>query len=89
MVWWLPTCSQQRNSYRVRAFDRRALRSWNLRSICSVCSGASYIAVPVVQRLTIPASHAPVSSSLGLTFSYNVTIGIPIYIIIAKLFATY
>ena len=47
---------------------------------------ASYIAVPAVQRLAIPEASPtlPLAASLGLTFSYNVTIGIPIYIMIAK-----
>jgi len=52
-----------------------------------LCAAASYIAVPAVQRLAIPEASPtlPLSASLGLTFSYNVTLGIPIYIEIAKL----
>ena len=44
------------------------------------------IAVPAVQRLAIPEASPtlPLAASLGLTFTYNVTIGIPIYIEIAK-----
>jgi hypothetical protein len=40
-----------------------------------------------VQRLAIPEASPtlPLASSLGLTFSYNVTIGIPVYILIAKM----
>jgi uncharacterized protein len=51
-----------------------------------LCAAASYIAVPAVQRLGIPEASPtlPLAASLGLTFSYNVTIGIPIYIAIAK-----
>jgi hypothetical protein len=51
-----------------------------------LCGAASYIAVPAVQRLAIPEASPtlPLAASLGLTFSYNVTIGIPIYIEIAK-----
>ena len=51
-----------------------------------LCAAASYIAVPAVQRLAIPEASPtlPLAASLGLTFSYNVTIGIPIYIVIAK-----
>ena len=46
-----------------------------------------YIAVPAVQRLAIPEASPtlPLAASLGLTFSYNVTVGIPLYIQIAKL----
>jgi hypothetical protein len=51
-----------------------------------LCAAASYIAVPAVQRLAIPEASPtlPLAASLGLTFSYNVTIGIPVYIEIAK-----
>lgn len=52
-----------------------------------LCGAASYIAVPAVQRLAIPEASPtlPLAASLGLTFSYNVTIGIPIYIQIADM----
>jgi hypothetical protein len=51
-----------------------------------LCGAASYITVPAVQRLAIPEASPtlPLAASLGLTFSYNVTIGIPLYIEIAK-----
>ena len=51
-----------------------------------LCGAASYIAVPAVQRLAIPEASPtlPLAASLGLTFSYNVTIGIPVYIQVAK-----
>ncbi|HEY1842228.1 MAG TPA: sodium-dependent bicarbonate transport family permease [Mycobacterium sp.] len=52
-----------------------------------LCGAASYIAVPAVQRLAIPEASPtlPLAASLGLTFSYNVTIGIPVYIEISRL----
>ena len=51
-----------------------------------LCGAASYIAVPAVQRLAIPEASPtlPLAASLGLTFTWNVTLGIPIYIEIAK-----
>ncbi len=51
-----------------------------------LCAAASYIAVPAVQRLAIPEASPtlPLAASLGLTFSYNVTIGIPVYMEIAR-----
>ncbi len=51
-----------------------------------LCGAASYIAVPAIQRLAIPEASPtlPLAASLGLTFSYNVTIGIPLYIQVAK-----
>ena len=47
-----------------------------------LCGAASYITVPAVQRLAIPEASPtlPLAASLGLTFSYNVTVGIPLYI---------
>jgi hypothetical protein len=52
-----------------------------------LCGAASYIAVPAVQRMAIPEASPtlPLAASLGLTFSYNVTIGIPVYIQIARI----
>jgi len=52
-----------------------------------LCGAASYIAVPAVQRLAIPEASPtlPLAASLGLTFSYNVTVGIPLYIEINRL----
>jgi hypothetical protein len=52
-----------------------------------LCGSASYIAVPAIQRLAIPEASPtlPLAASLGLTFSYNVTVGIPVYIELAKL----
>lgn len=52
-----------------------------------LCGAASYIAVPAVQRLAIPEASPtlPLAASLGLTFSYNVTIGIPLYIEISRM----
>lgn len=51
-----------------------------------LCGAASYIAVPAIQRLAIPEASPtlPLAASLGLTFTYNVTIGIHVYIMIAK-----
>ena len=51
-----------------------------------LCAAASYISVPAVHRLAIPEASPtlPLAASLGLTFSYNVTIGIPLYIEIAR-----
>jgi hypothetical protein len=52
-----------------------------------LCGAASYIAVPAIQRLAIPEASPtlPLAASLGLTFSYNVTVGIPVYLMVAQL----
>ena len=54
-----------------------------------LCASASYIAVPAVQRLAVPEASPtlPLAAALGLTFSYNVTIGIPLYTEIARIVA--
>lgn len=53
-----------------------------------LCAAASYIAVPAVQRLAIPEASPtlPLAASLGVTFVYNVTLGIPLYLLIAQQF---
>jgi hypothetical protein len=52
-----------------------------------LCGSSSLIAVPAVQRMAIPEASPtlPLAASLGLTFTYSVTIGIPLYLEIAKL----
>jgi hypothetical protein len=52
-----------------------------------LCGAASYIAVPAIQRLAIPEASPtlPLAASLGLTFSYNVTVGIPVYVMVAQI----
>lgn len=51
-----------------------------------LCAAASYIAVPAIQRIAIPEASPslPLAASLGLTFTYNVTVGIPVYLVIAQ-----
>ena len=51
-----------------------------------LCGAASYIAVPAVQRLAIPEASPtlPLAASLGVTFTYNVTLGIPLYLMVAQ-----
>jgi hypothetical protein len=72
------------HAYSLLTGTQLALGTYVLFSV--LCAAASYIAVPAVQRLAIPEASPtlPLAASLGLTFSYNVTIGIPVYIEIAK-----
>ncbi|WP_306115191.1 MULTISPECIES: sodium-dependent bicarbonate transport family permease [unclassified Roseovarius] len=48
-------------------------------------ASASYIAVPAAMRVALPEANPAVylTVSLGITFPFNVTIGIPIYIAVA------
>ena len=50
-------------------------------------ASASYIAVPAAMRLALPEAKPSIylTLSLGVTFPFNVTIGIPIYIYLALL----
>lgn len=46
-----------------------------------LCASASYIAVPAAMRMTVPQANPSlyITSSLGLTFPFNIAIGIPLY----------
>lgn len=55
-----------------------------------LCGAASYIAVPAIQRIAIKEASPTLllAASLGLTFSYNVTIGISVYLVVAQYLLT-
>ena len=46
-----------------------------------LCASASYLAVPAAMRMTVPEAKASyyISTTLGLTFPFNIVIGIPLY----------
>ena len=54
-----------------------------------LCASASYIAAPAAVSIGLPEANAPLAlmSSIGVTFPFNLLIGIPLYLEIAKLFA--
>jgi hypothetical protein len=47
-----------------------------------LCASASYIAVPAAMRLAVPQANPSlyVSMSLGVTFPFNIVIGLPLYL---------
>jgi hypothetical protein len=49
-------------------------------------ASASYIAVPAAMRVALPKANPAVylTLSLGVTFPFNLTLGIPIYLAIAQ-----
>lgn len=51
----------------------------------TLCASASYIAVPAAMRVALPEANPSVylTVSLGITFPFNLTVGIPLYIAIA------
>ncbi|ABX08164.1 sodium-dependent bicarbonate transport family permease [Prochlorococcus marinus] len=46
-----------------------------------LCASASYLAVPAAMRMTVPEAKSSyyISTTLGLTFPFNIVIGIPLY----------
>ncbi len=51
-----------------------------------LCASASYIAVPAAMRTALPEAKAAIyiPLALGITFPFNILIGIPFYFLIAK-----
>lgn len=58
--------------------------------LMTLAASASYIAVPAAMRLALPEAKPSVylTLSLGVTFPFNVTLGIPIYIWLANMVAS-
>jgi hypothetical protein len=48
----------------------------------ALCASASYIAVPAAMRMTVPEANPSlyISTSLGITFPFNIVVGIPLYL---------
>lgn len=46
-----------------------------------LCASASYIAAPAAVRLALPTANPGITltTSLGITFPFNLVIGIPLY----------
>jgi hypothetical protein len=49
--------------------------------LATLAASASYIAVPAAMRISVPEANPTLSltAALGITFPFNVLIGIPIY----------
>lgn len=56
--------------------------------LMTLCASASYIAVPAAMRVALPEANAGLSLTLalGITFPFNVTVGIPFYIYVCERF---
>ena len=54
--------------------------------LATLAASASYIAVPAAMRISVPEANPTLSltASLGITFSFNVILGIPIYLALAE-----
>lgn len=55
-----------------------------------LAASASYIAVPAAMRVALPEANPSIALtlSLGITFPFNLTLGIPLYLALAQLFIT-
>ena len=55
-------------------------------ALITLAASASYIAVPAAMRLALPEANAaiPLTLSLGITFPFNLLVGIPAYIGVAR-----
>ena len=53
----------------------------------TLAASASYIAAPAAMRIALPEANPAIALtlSLGVTFPFNLTLGIPIYIAMAAL----
>ena len=54
--------------------------------LITLAASASYIAVPAAMRLALPEARPAIylTLSLGVTFPFNLTLGIPLYIALAE-----
>ena len=56
-----------------------------------LCASASYIAAPAAVTVALPKANATVAlmSSIGVTFPFNLIIGIPVYFKVAEFLSTF
>ena len=54
--------------------------------LATLASSASYIAAPTAMRMAVPEANAALSitAALGITFPFNIVVGIPLYITLAQ-----
>ena len=52
----------------------------------TLAASASYIAVPAAMRVALPEANPSIylTLSLGVTFPFNLTLGIPLYVAVAR-----
>lgn len=59
--------------------------------LATLCASASYIAVPAAMRISVPEANPTLSlaASLGVSFPFNIVVGIPLYIALAEALYAY
>ena len=62
------------------------LSSGGIALLATLAASASYIAAPTAMRIAVPQANAALSitAALGITFPFNVVLGIPMYIALAQ-----
>lgn len=58
--------------------------------LATLSASASYIAAPTAMRIAVPQANAALSitAALGITFPFNIVLGIPLYIRLAQVLTT-
>ena len=53
----------------------------------TLAASASYIAVPAAMRVALPEANPSIylTLSLGVTFPFNLALGIPLYVTVAEI----
>ena len=61
----------------------------DLTLLATLCASASYIAVPAALRHALPSAEPGLSLPLaiGITFPFNILVGIPLYVALARMVA--
>jgi uncharacterized protein len=56
--------------------------------MATLAASASYIAAPTAMRMAVPEANAALSitAALGVTFPFNIVLGVPLYLAMARLF---
>lgn len=59
-------------------------------ALAVLCASASYIAAPAAVSIALPKANQsiPITASLGITFPFNLILGLPIYFWLAELFTS-
>lgn len=59
-------------------------------ALAVLCASASYIAAPAAVSIALPKANQsiPITASLGITFPFNLIIGLPLYFWLADFFST-
>ena len=62
------------------------LSSGGIALLATLCASASYIAVPAAMRMALPKADPSISLTLalGVTFPFNITLGLPLYLAAAE-----